>query len=193
MPNIYILAGCNGAGKTTCSYTILPELLGCSTFVNSDEFAKALSPFGPERAAIQASRLMVRKIDYLLERREDFGIETTLATRSLIKIIEKAKSIGYSCTILFLWLQSPDIAVKRIQDRVAAGGHHITEETVRRRYRVGLKYMFHDYSPIAERWILADNTEIPFRVIAEGSKDKILIMKDEESYLKMKAIADSDQ
>ena len=189
MPKLYIIAGCNGSGKTTASYALLPELLGCRTFVNSDEFAKALSPFGPEQASIQASRLMVKKIDYLLKRNADFGIETTLATRSLLKIVRYAQSIGYSCTLLFFWLNSPDLAISRIRDRVAAGGHNIPEDTVKRRYRIGLKYFFNDYAPIAERWILADNSQIPFRVIAEGSKEEITIMKDEDAYTLCRNIA----
>lgn len=189
MPKLYILSGCNGSGKTTASYALLPELLGCSIFVNSDEFAKGLSPFGPERASINASRFMVRKIEYLLNRRADFGIETTLATRSLIKTVRKAQELGYEATVIYLWLSSPDLAVERIKARVAAGGHHIPEETVRRRYKVGLKYFFDDYAPTCDRWILADNSELPFKVVAEGGKDGIHSIKDEQIYNTIKEMA----
>ena len=85
MPRLYIISGCNGAGKTTASYSLLPEMLDCKEFVNSDEFAKGLSPFDPSKASIQASRYMLLKIRYLLKRGEDFAIETTLATRTLLK------------------------------------------------------------------------------------------------------------
>ena len=94
MPRLFIISGCNGSGKTTASYTLLPELLDCREFVNSDEFAKSLSPFDPGAASITASRYMLMKITYLLERRADFGVETTLATRSLIKIIQQAQELG---------------------------------------------------------------------------------------------------
>ena len=95
MPKLFIISGCNGSGKTTASYTLLPDLLGCREFVNSDEFAKSLSPFDPSAASITASRYMLMKINYLLGRFEDFSIETTLATRSLVKIIDEAHSLGY--------------------------------------------------------------------------------------------------
>ena len=87
MPRLYIISGCNGAGKTTASYSLLPEMLDCKEFVNSDEFAKGLSPFDPSKASIQASRYMLMKIRYLLQRQQDFAVETTLATRTLMKIV----------------------------------------------------------------------------------------------------------
>ena len=190
MPRLYIISGCNGAGKTTASYTMLPEMLECSEFVNSDEFAKGLSPFQPEKASIQASRYMITKIRYLLKRQKDFAVETTLATRSLLKTVQLAQSAGYTVTLLYFWLNSPELAIERVQARVEAGGHNIPEETIRRRYQVGIDYFFHYYSPICERWILADNSQIPFRVIAEGSKDTIINIKDEETYAKIHAIAE---
>ncbi|MBO5471587.1 MAG: zeta toxin family protein [Bacteroidales bacterium] len=189
MPRLYIISGCNGAGKTTASYTMLPEMLDCSEFVNSDEFAKGLSPFNPEKASIQASRYMIMKIRYLLKRQQDFGIETTLATRTLLKTIRIAQEAGYTVTLLYFWLNSPELAVERVAARVGTGGHDIPEETIRRRYRVGIDYFFHDYAPICERWILADNSQIPFRVIAEGSKNDLINIKDEATYEQIRKVA----
>ncbi len=189
MPRLYIISGCNGAGKTTASYTMLPEMLECSEFVNSDEFAKGLSPFQPEKASIQASRYMITKIRYLLKRQRDFGIETTLATRTLLKTIRLAQAAGYTVTLLYFWLNSPELAIERVAARVETGGHNIPEETIRRRYRVGIDYFFHDYAPICERWILADNSQIPFRVIAEGSKNDLINIKDETTYDKIRTQA----
>lgn len=80
--SLYIISGCNGAGKTTASYTVLPEILQCKEFVNADEIAKGLSPFNPESVAIEAGKLMLHRIEDLLKRNETFAIETTLATRS---------------------------------------------------------------------------------------------------------------
>ena len=117
MPKLYIISGCNGAGKTTASYTLLPEMLECSQFVNSDEFAKGLSPFNPEQASIQASRYMLLKIRYLFARKEDFGIETTLATRTLLKMVSMAQKEGYTVTLMYFWLNSPDLAVARVKAR----------------------------------------------------------------------------
>ena len=190
MPRLYIVSGCNGAGKTTASYTMLQEMLECSEFVNSDEFAKGLSPFKPEKASIQASRFMITKIRYLLRKQKDFAVETTLATRTLLKTVRMAQNAGYTVTLLYFWLNSPELAVERVRARVEAGGHNIPEETIRRRYNVGIYYFFNSYAPICERWILADNSQIPFRVIAEGSKNETMNIRDEETYAKIKAIAD---
>ena len=190
MPKLYIISGCNGAGKTTASYALLPEMLSCSQFVNSDEFAKSLSPFSPDSASIQASKLMLLKINYLFRRHEDFAIEPTLATRSLKKMVKYAQSEGYEVTVLYFWLNSPDLAVERVKARVAAGGHNIPEPTIRRRYVVGLHYFFNDYIPIADRWILADNSEIPFKVIAEGRRDGMII-KDSATYEIIRAASDT--
>ena len=193
MPRLYIISGCNGAGKTTASYSLLPEMLDCKEFVNSDEFAKGLSPFDPSKASIQASRLMLMKIRYLLKRQEDFAVETTLATRTLLKIVKGAQAAGYTVTLLYFWLNSPDLAVERVRARVEAGGHNIPEETIRRRYNTGIYYFFKLYAPISERWILADNSQIPFRVIAEGSKDEVINIRDEETYNVILAIAEERQ
>lgn len=186
---MFIISGCNGSGKTTASYSVLPEMLECSEFVNSDEFAKGFSPFDPGKASILASRYMIAKIRYLLARQKDFGIETTLATRSLMKTVKIAQSVGYTVTLLYFWLNSPELAIARVKARVEAGGHNIPEETVRRRYKVGLSYFFNDYAPVCERWILADNSQIPFRVIAEGSKDTVTSIKDEQTYRMIKESA----
>ena len=193
MPRLYIISGCNGAGKTTASYSLLPEMLDCKEFVNSDEFAKGLSPFDPSKASIKASRLMLMKIRYLLKRHEDFAVETTLATRTLLKTVKSAQAAGYTVTLLYFWLNSPELAVERVRARVEAGGHNIPEETIRRRYNTGIYYFFKLYAPISERWILADNSQIPFRVIAEGSKDEVINIKDEDTYKVVLSIAEERQ
>lgn len=125
--NLYIISGCNGAGKTTASYTVLPEILDCKEFVNADEIARGLSPFNPESVAIEAGRLMLQRIEYLLERGETFSIETTLATKSYINLVRRAQAKGYTVRLLFFWLNSPKLALLRIAERVSKGGHNIPE------------------------------------------------------------------
>lgn len=181
MPKMYIISGCNGSGKTTASYTLLPEMLECNQFVNSDEFAKSLSPFNPAEASVSASRYMLQKIYYLLENHLDFCVETTLATRSLLGIINEAKSRGYTLNILYFWLKSPEMAIQRVKNRVAAGGHNIPEHVVRRRYYMGLNYFFETYAPICERWLLIDNSTDPFTIVAEGTPECANI-KDKEKF-----------
>jgi len=187
MPRLFIIAGCNGSGKTTASYALLPEMLKCSEFVNSDEFAKSLSPFHPESAYVAASRYMLMKMRFLLQRRADFCIETTLATRFLLKVIKDAKEAGYYVTILYFWLNSPDLAVSRVAARVASGGHNIKEETIRRRYSVGLHYLFRDFMPLCDRWILLDNSHVPFTIVAESSEEGKVI-RDPEKFSRIQSI-----
>ena len=192
MPRLYIISGCNGSGKTTASYTLLPDLLDCRDFVNSDEFAKSISPFDPTAASVTASRYMLMKINYLLERRADFAVETTLATRSLLKIIRDAQALGYEATVLYFWLHSPELAIQRVHERVLAGGHNIPDDVVRRRYVMGLQYFFESYIPAADRWILADNSRPPFSVVAEGSR-QVSYIKDSEKYQLIRNIVHPDE
>ena len=190
MPRMYIISGCNGSGKTTASYTLLPELLDCSEFVNSDEFAKSFAPFHPETAYITASRYMLKKLQYLFAKREDFCIETTLATRSLIKTVETAREQGYFVTVVYLWLSSPDIAVARVKARVEAGGHDVPTEVIRRRYFAGLEYFFNIYAPACDKWMLVDNSKNEFQIVAEGTR-KGTTVRNRKLYQQIKATYDS--
>src|SRR5580698_5778037 len=113
MPNLYIIAGCNGAGKTTASYTILPEMLNCKEFGNADGIALGLSPFNQEEVAIEADRIMLDRINSLLQTGEDFAIETTLASRTYVSFIKKARKVGYKITLVYFWLSSPEEAKQR--------------------------------------------------------------------------------
>lgn len=157
--NLYIIAGCNGAGKTTASFTILPDILDCKEFVNADEIAKGLSPFQPEKVAFEAGRIMIKRINELLETHKNFAFETTLATKSYKSKIAKAKSKNYNVTLLFFWLQNVDLAIERVKTRVTEGGHHIETEIIKRRYRNGIKNLFEIYLPIADEILIFDNSE----------------------------------
>ncbi len=158
-PVLYIIAGCNGAGKTTASYSILPELLNCKEFVNADEIAKGLSPFNPESVAIEAGKLMLGRIRELLSQRKTFAIETTLATRSYAGLVKEAQSLGYRVVLLFFWLPSPDMAMERVAKRVREGGHNIPQETIVRRYWLGLQNFFELFIPLVDSWMLFDNVD----------------------------------
>ena len=188
MPKLYIISGCNGSGKTTASYTLLPEMWECKYFVNSDEFAKGLSPFDPDKASLSAGRFMVKRINYLLERKEDFCIETTLSSRTLMNTIETARGYGYTITILFFWIDNVELAIQRVKARVTAGGHNVPEPTIRRRYRSGLRHFFEDYMPVSDRWMLADNTTVPFKLIAQGWQ-KNMVVQDNLMFENIKALA----
>ena len=180
--HIYIISGPNGAGKTTASYTVLPKILQCKEFVNADEIARGLSPFNPESVAIEAGRLMLKRISELLQRNESFSIETTLSTRSYFRLVEKAHSQGYDVTLLFFWLKSPQQAIERVAERVAKGGHDIPKDIIVRRYWEGLDNLFKIYMPIVDTWILVNNSETPRSVVATGGKDQKTIIKDNKHF-----------
>jgi len=186
MPNLYLIAGCNGAGKTTASFAILPEMLGCKEFINADEIARGLSPFQPEKAAIDAGRIMVHRMEEMLKQQQDFAIETTLATKTYVKFIKKAQKEGYFVTLLYFWLNSPELAIRRVEDRVRSGGHNVPIEIIRRRYKAGARNLFTLYTPISDYWMVIDNSENPFKIIIEGKKEMVIEEHDSIIYNQIK-------
>lgn len=178
---LYIIAGCNGAGKTTASLSILPEILECREFVNADEIAKGLSPFNPESVAIEAGRLMLERINVLIEGDKSFSIETTLSTRSYNKLIEKAHSRGFKVQLLFFWLPTPEHAIERVAQRVREGGHNIPIDVIRRRYKAGIGNLFNIYMSIVDSWMLIENHSNP-RVILATGHDNVIDVNNEVLY-----------
>lgn len=184
MKKLFIIGGCNGAGKTTASYTVLPEMLGCKEFVNADEIAKGLSPFNPESVAIEAGRLMLRRMEDLLSEGADFAFETTLATRSYVGFIRKAQQMGYFVTLVYFWLPTPEQAIERVATRVREGGHSIPPEVIRRRYANGLRNLIELYTPICDFWTIYDNSSADqhIKIVATGQKNATIDIQDTLSY-----------
>ena len=176
--NLYIISGCNGAGKTTASFTILPEILLCKEFVNADEIARGLSPFQPEKVSFEAGRIMLNRINELIKENESFAFETTLSTKSYKNKIIEAKEKGYIVTLLFFWLQSIDLAKERVKIRVSEGGHNIEPPIIERRYKRGIKNLFDIYLPIIDGALILDNSEGKYELLAEKMIDgKLNIIK----------------
>ena len=189
MPNLsklYIIAGCNGAGKTTASFTILPEVLGCKEFINADEIAKGLSPFQPESVAMQAGRIMLARMDELLQKGETFAFETTLATKSYKQKIEWAQANGYEVILLFFWLDSPNMAKKRVAQRVAEGGHSILTETIERRYHNGIANLFAIYMDMVDICYIFDNSEGRKELIAQKERHRGIVIYNNDKFNLMK-------
>lgn len=171
MKQLYIIAGCNGAGKTTASYTILPEILDCKEFVNADEIARGLSPFNAQSVNLQAGRLMLERVGQLLEDGHNFAIETTLSTRSYQKLIKESKQKGYYVTLLFFWLSSSELAKRRVETRVKEGGHDIPTVVIERRYHRGLSNFFKLYRTMVDEWMFINNSGHPYQILAQGTND----------------------
>ncbi|MBU6325694.1 MAG: zeta toxin family protein [Bacteroidetes bacterium] len=187
---LYVIAGCNGAGKTTASFTILPGILDCREFVNADEIARGVSPFQPEKAAFEAGRIMLRRIEMLMGERASFAFETTLSTKSYKNTILEARSIGYNVTLLYFWLESVALAKERVNIRVSEGGHNIAPEIIERRYMRGIENLFDIYLPIVDAALVFDNSFGDYQLIADKRLNEGLNIFRQEQFQKMKQFYD---
>jgi predicted ABC-type ATPase len=186
---LYIVAGCNGAGKTTASFSLLPEILDCEVFINADEIARELNPENVARVAFEAGRMMLEQINERIRNGETFAFETTLAARSYKETILLAQAMGFLVTLIYFWLDSPEMAITRVKKRVEEGGHHIETEVIRRRYTRGLQNLFSIYLPLATEYLIYDNSNgKPELVVARQINQEIQI-NNSPLWEKLKQIA----
>ena len=158
-PNkVVIVAGPNGAGKTTFAREFLPNEANCPIFVNADLIAAGLSPFRPEAAAFQAGRLMLEEIHRHAARGQSFAFETTLSGLTYAHMIDGWRADGYVVKLIFLSLASPEEAIARVAMRVRQGGHHVPDETIRRRFASGLAHFRDIYRRRVDYWQMFDNS-----------------------------------
>lgn len=182
---MYIIAGCNGAGKTTAAYCMLPDMLQCHEFVNVDEIARGLSPFHPEKVTHQAGRIMSKRIYDLMEHGETFAVETTLSAISYREKVLVAQSKGYCVNLIFFWLNDVNLAKERVKIRVAEGGHNVPEDIIERRYYRGLYNLFKHFLPVCDNVMLFDNSDKSPQMIMGKIKDKSIEVYNEEVYNKI--------
>jgi predicted ABC-type ATPase len=183
---LYIISGCNGAGKTTASLRVLPGVLDCKQFVNADEIARGLSPLDPDSMAIEAGKLMKARAEQLLEGEENFAMETTLSARTYIKLIKRAREKGFQVQLIFFWLKSPETAITRVAQRVQEGGHNVPQNVIIRRYYTGLNNLFNLFMPIVDVWMLFDNSDMQKVMIATGGMDIETKIYNEELFNEIK-------
>lgn len=188
--NLYIIAGCNGAGKTTASFTILPDILDCKEFVNADEIARGLSPFQPDKVSFEAGRIMLNRIEELFRENKSFAFETTLATKSYKSKIIEAKKNGYEVTMLFFWLNNIELAIERVATRVQEGGHNIPTDVIIRRYKRGICNLFDIYMPIVDEYMIIDNSDGKQELVAKKSKLKGLMLNNKRKFNEIERQAD---
>jgi len=146
--------------------TFLPKYADCKNFINADLIAQGMSPFSPEAAAVRAGRLVLSEIRFFAQRKVSFAFETTLSGRSYLKLIRQLKKQGYNVHVFFLWVRSVEVAVSRVKDRVLNGGHGIPEVIIRRRFGRSSRSFLAEHRPLADSWILFDNSEATPAVIA---------------------------
>jgi predicted ABC-type ATPase len=187
IPHVIVVAGANGAGKSTAAPYLLRDALQVTEFVNADAIAAGLSAFRPESVAIAAGRIMLARMRHLAAARENFAFETTLASRSFAPWLADLKRSGYHAHLLFLWLRSAELAVSRVAARVRLGGHDVPADVVRRRYGKGLSNFFRLYLPLVDSWQVFDNsgTAGP-RPMASGEGTAIRVLGDAEAWRRLK-------
>ena len=172
-PTIYLIAGCNGAGKTTFAKEFLPKEVKCLRFLNADEIARGLSPFKPSAGAVQAARLLLTQVGECLCNRETFALETTLSGKTYIRLLRRAKEFGFEIELHYLWLANPAQAITRVRRRVREGGHHVPAADVRRRFKRSLAHLFEDYLPLMTRWVVWDSRSLPAKRLAVSGVNAI--------------------
>lgn len=168
-PVLYVIAGANGAGKTTFALEYLPHYGGCRNFINTDLIARGLSPLDPDATLLVAGRLFLQQIHNQLSARKTFALETTLAGQSHLNLLKKTKKSGYRINLYFLWIPSVALAEKRIMERVQRGGHSIPVNTVRRRFQRGLVNLFKLYMPWLDYCAIFDNSSTNPTLVYERS------------------------
>ena len=174
--NVYIIAGSNGSGKTTFARIFLPDYIKCPHFINTDLIAQGLSPFSPQIAAMKAGRIVIEQIDDLAGKGDSFAFETTLAGKAYLNTLKKLKEAGYSLHLFFLWIPTVELALARIKDRIADGGHDVPAQDVRRRFRRGIYNFFKLYRPLLDSWMFFDNSSALPNLIAKEKEKKITII-----------------
>lgn len=174
--DLYIIAGPNGVGKTTFASKFLPKYANCKNFINADLIARGMSPFSPEAAAIRAGRLMLSEIRFFARRRVSFAFETTLSGRGYLRLVLQLKKQGYKVHFFFLWVDTVEVALARVKERVLKGGHDVPQSVLHRRFGRSIRNFFADYRPLADSWYLFDNTRTKPEVIATGRRKNLRIM-----------------
>ena len=179
---MYIIAGCNGAGKTTAAYNMLPEMLQCKEFVNVDEIARGISPFSPETVTQQAGRIMSLRINDLIERGETFAVETTLSAISYKEKIANAQTKNYCVNLIFFWLNTIELAKERVKIRVTEGGHNVPEYIIERRYQRGLYNLFNHFLSICDNVMVFDNSDKMPQLVMGKIKNKEIEIYNQHTY-----------
>jgi len=169
------MAGPNGAGKTTFALEYLRD--HDYEYISADEIARKLVSRSEDldKVKVKAGRLFFQEISRLIEAGKDFVVEVTLAGRGFQRIIRRLKDAGYAVTIIFLFLESPDVCVARVKKRVMAGGHNVPEEDIVRRFYRSKDNFWHIYRDQVDRWNMFYNSEGHIQEVAVGEGNRFTI------------------
>ena len=174
---IYLIGGCNGAGKTTFAREFLPSV-GAPRFLNADEIARGLSPLAVEAVALKAGRILLQEFRSLVEKGESFGLESTLSGKTYVGLLKWAQTQGYRVEVNYVWIPNFRVALRRVRQRVSKGGHNVPPADVRRRYERSIELFLHEYAELADTWALWDNSNPPAKRLADSVTHTKLQLKD---------------
>ncbi len=155
-PRALIIAGPNGAGKTTFASEFLAGEWPSDAFINADLIAADLAPSKPEEASVKAMRLMAEAMHDRARHRRDFAVESTLSGRAYERLIREWKTAGYEVRIVYLRVDTVELAIARVRARVAQGGHDVPEDVIRRRFLQGWRNFEGLYRALADTWQVYD-------------------------------------
>jgi predicted ABC-type ATPase len=180
-PQCVVIAGPNGAGKTSAAPELLKDTVGVAAFVNADVIAEGLAGFRPEGVSVEAGRIMLRRLRFLVDSGENFAFETTFSGQSVRRLMDRAAARGYDVHVFYLWLPSPDLAIARVKRRVKLGGHDVAGDVVRRRFWRSLRNAKRLWTGGVTTWRLYDATEADTpRLIASGTEGGAPTVADEQ-------------
>lgn len=186
-PVCHLVAGANGSGKSTFALHFLPRYAECLEFVNPDLIALGLSPFDATRAAVKAGRLVLERIASLSAVKKDFGFESTLAGLGYLELLKSLRSTGYRLYLYYLWTPGCDLLIPRIRQRVAAGGHSVPDQDVRRRYERSLKNL-RDYAAVMDKIRIFDNSGMKPVLVCERNGEAIVYDTARFAQMKMDVV-----
>jgi len=183
-PEVILFGGCNGAGKTTLAFQLLGKGLQLYEFVNADEIARGLNPLNPSAQAGLASRLSIQRVQTLIEQKQPFSFEATLAGAWQAKMLTHCAKAGYQTRLIYVWLPSVALAKQRVQNRVRQGGHDVPTTLIERRYHKGLANLHRLYLPIVDEALILDGSELGLsahhRIIAQKHDEHIDVIIPEK-------------
>jgi predicted ABC-type ATPase len=190
-PICYIVAGPNGADKTTFALQYLPKIVSCNNFINADEIAKGVSPLNFEAGLLQASKIFLESLNQKIENKETFAFETTLSGRSYLTQIQQWQQDGWKVVLIYLYIPSAEFSAFRVHQRFEQGGHNVPAEAIVRRYPRSIKNLFL-YSEVCDQTLCFNNKLGDVRPVFEKLKGQPLEIMDNVTYSRIMEVVNHE-